>query len=69
VRALVEVADDHPLHDDADDHDEKRAAKDGGDERAGVVIRQPAGITAQHEHGAVRQIENAERAIDDRQSR
>ena len=62
------MADDDPLHHHADQHDEQRAGDDGDDERAGVGIGDPAGVAAEHEHRAVREIEHAERAVDDRQA-
>ena len=68
VRAGIEVADDHPLHHHADQHDEQRAGNDGDDEGAGIGVGDPAGIAAEHEHRAVREIEDAERAVDDRQA-
>src|SRR5262249_28028957 len=34
-----------------------------------VAVGQPAGIAAEHEHRAMRQVENAERAVDDCQPR
>src|SRR5262252_5458716 len=62
------MADDHPLHQHADDHDENRASEDRGDKGVRVAIGQPAGIAAKHEHGAVSEIENAEHAVDDGQA-
>ena len=64
----VEVADDDALHHHADEHHEQRAGDNGDDERTRVGIGQPAGIAAEHEHRAVREVEDAERAVDDRQS-
>ena len=39
VRAVVEMADDQPLHQHADDHHEQRAGDHRDDERAGVACR------------------------------
>ena len=68
VRPRIEVTDDHALHHHADQHDEQRAGDDGDDEGAGIGVGDPAGIAAEHEHGAVREVEHAERAVDDRQT-
>ena len=68
VRPRVEVADDHPLHHHADQHDEQRAGDDGDDEGARIGIGDPAGVAAEHEHRAVREVEDAERAVDDGQA-
>ena len=64
----VERADDDPLRYHPDEHDEQRAGDDCDDEGARVSVCHPAGVTAEHEHGAVREVEHAERAIDDRQA-
>ena len=69
VRAGIKVADDHQLHHRSDQHDEQRAGNDGDDEGARISVGDPASIAAQHEHCAVREIEDAERAVDDRQAR
>ena len=69
VRTAVEVTDDDALDENADDHAEQRAADHRGDVRAGVAVGQPAGVTAEHEHGAVREVQHAERAIDDGEPR
>ncbi len=69
VRAIVEVADDDALH-----HgrrriiDEQRAADHRDDERSGIAVGDLAGIAAEHEHRAVREVEHAERAVDDGQA-
>ena len=68
-RAAVEVADDHALHHHADQHDEQRAGDDGGDERARIGVGDPAGVAAEHEHRAMREIQHAERAVDDGEAR
>ena len=34
-----------------------------------VGVGDPAGVAAEHEHRAVREVEDAERAVDDRQAR
>ena len=68
VRPLVEMADDAAFHHHADQHDEQRAGDDRDDERAGIAIGDPAGVAAEHEHGAMREVEHAERAVDDRQA-
>src|SRR5262245_61142963 len=62
------MANDHPLYQQADDHDENGASYDRSNEGVRVAIGQPASITAKHEHGAVREIEDAERAVDDGQT-
>ena len=64
----VEVADDQPLHHHANQHHEERASDDGEDEGPGIAVGDPAGIAAEHEHRAMRQVKDAERAIDDRQA-
>ena len=68
MRPAVEMADDDPLHQDADNHHKQRAGDHGDDERAGIAVGDIAGVTAQHEHRAMREVEHAERAIDDGQS-
>ncbi len=67
-RPCVEVPDDRPLHHHADQHDEQRARDHGDDERPRIAVGEPAGIAAQHEHRPVREVENAERAVNDRQA-
>src|SRR6185437_4741896 len=67
VRAVIEMADDDPLHQYADDHDEQRARDHRDDERAGVLERDITGVAAEHEHRAMREVEHPERAIDDGQ--
>ena len=69
VRTAIEVADDDTLDHHADDHDEDRTGDHGGDERAGVTERHPAGVATEHEHRAVRKIEDAESSVDDGQPR
>jgi hypothetical protein len=69
VRPSVEITDDHTFHDHADQHDEKGARDHRHDKRVGVGKGEPPGIPAEHEHGAVREIEHPERAVDDRQAR
>src|SRR5262249_45976210 len=69
MRARVKMADDDALDQYADDHDKKRSRDHRRDERPGVAVGQPAGIAAEHEHGAMREIEDAERAIDDGEAR
>ena len=68
VRTAVEGSDHDPLHHHADEHDEQGTGDDGDDERAAVGVGDPAGVAAEHEHRAVRQIEDAERAVNDRQA-
>ena len=68
-RAAVEVADDHQLDEAADHHQEQRAGDHRDDEGPGRLERHVAGIAAQHEHRAVRQVQHAERAVDDGQAR
>jgi hypothetical protein len=66
---IVSTNTDHDaLHHHADDHDEHRAGKDGDNERARIGIGQPAGVAAEHEHGAVSEIEHAEGAVNDGES-
>ena len=62
------MADDQPLHHHANQHHEQRAGDHGDDEGAGIGIGDPAGIAAEHEHRAMREIEHAEHAVDDRQA-
>src|SRR5262249_9095066 len=64
----VEGSDHEPLHHHAKQHDEQGTGDDGEGERAAVGIGDPTGVAAEHEHRAVRQIEDAERAVDDRQA-
>ncbi len=64
-RAGVEMADDDELDQSSDDEQEQRPGDDGDGEGAGRLERDEAGIAAEHEHGAVRQVEDAERAVDD----
>ena len=64
----VEVADDEPLHHDADQHPEQRAGDHRDDEGAGERSTRPAGVAAEHEHRAMGEIQHAERAVDDRQA-
>ena len=69
VRARVEMADDDALHRDAEDeHEEGAGDQSASGERAGILIGDDAGIAADHEHGAMREIEHAQRAVDDRQT-
>ena len=68
MRTAVEESDNEPFHHDAHEHDEQGTGDYGDDERAGIGISDPAGVTAQHEHRAVRQIEDAERTVNDRQA-
>ena len=44
-------------------------AIDGDEEGTGRLERDIAGIAAEHEHRAMRQVQHAERAVDDRQPR
>ena len=54
---------------DADDHDEQPAAGDDASTNEPVASKATiARIAAQHEHRAVRQVEHAQRAVDDRQA-
>ena len=68
VRPAVEVADDDPLHHHADDHHEQRAGDHRDDEGVGIGVGDIAGVAAEHEHRAMREVEHAERAVDDRQA-
>ncbi len=68
ARAAVKVADNQAFHQHADDHNEQRAGDEGDDKGAGETIAEPAGIAAEHEHSAVREVEHAERAVNDRQA-
>ena len=68
VGPAVEGSHHDPLHHHAKQHDEQGTGDDGDDERAAVGIGDPAGVAAEHEHRAMRQIEDAERAVDDRQA-
>ena len=47
----------------------QRARDHGDDERTGIFEGDIAGIAAEHEHRAVREVEHAERAVDDGQAR
>ena len=69
VGARIKIADDQPLHQHADQHHEQRAGDHRDDERAGIGVGDPAGIAAQHEHRAMREVEHAKHAVDDRQPR
>ena len=69
MRAVIEVADDHALHHHADEHHEQRAGDHRDDEGSGVAVGDKAGVAAEHEHRAVREVEDTERAVDDRQAR
>ena len=69
MRPVVEMPDDDALHQDAEDRHEQRSGDDGDDEGPGIIIGDIAGIAADHEHRAMRQIENAERAVNDGQAR
>ena len=66
-RAAVEVADDDPLHQHADHQQEQRTRDHRDDERPGRLVRDVTRITTEHEHRAVREVQHAERAVDDRQ--
>ena len=48
-------------------HDKQRARDDGDDERVGIGVRDVTGVAAEHEHRAMREVEHAERAVDDGQ--
>jgi len=62
------VANNHQLHHQADHHHEKRSEDDRENERIRVSVGDISGIAAEHEHRAMREVENAERPIDDRQA-
>src|SRR5262249_2362308 len=68
-RAAVEIADDDALHHHAEQHHEQRAGGERRDERAGVLVGDEPGVSAEHEHRAVREVEHAERAVDDGEPR
>src|SRR6478752_304131 len=63
------MPDDEALHDDADHPYEKRAGDHRGDERSRRLERYIARIATEHEHRAVREVQHAQRAVDDRESR
>ena len=67
MRTVIEVADDDALHHHAQHHHEQRARNHRDDERTGIFIGHEAGVTADHEHRAMREVEHAERAVDDGQ--
>ena len=69
MRAVVKVADDPALNRHADQHHEQGAGDDGDDERAGIGVGDPASVAAEHEHRAVREVQHAERAVDDGEAR
>jgi hypothetical protein len=69
VRTVIEVADDDTLRHHANDHDEDRSGDHGDNERTRVAVGDPARVAAEHEHRAVREIEDAERPVDDGQPR
>ena len=69
MRAAVEVPDDDALHQNSDDRHEQRSGNDRDDERSGIAIGDKAGVTAEHEHRAVREVQNAKRAVNDSQAR
>ena len=66
VRAAVEMADDDALHHHADDAagTASPAITATMNEPVGLV-RDIAGVAAEHEHRAMRQVQHAERAVDD----
>ena len=66
---MIKVADDHALDQHADEHHEQRARDHRNDEGFGVAVCDKAGVAAEHEHRAVREVEDTERAVDDRQAR
>ena len=69
MRPAVEMPDDDALHHDADDRHKQRPGDDGDDERSGIAVGDIAGVTAEHEHRTMREVQNAERAVDDGQAR
>src|SRR3546814_3424785 len=68
MRPAVEVPDDQPLHHDADEHHEDGAGRDGNQIGIGQLVGNETGIAADHEHRAVREVEDTQRAVDDRQA-
>ncbi len=68
MRAVIEMADDDPFHHHAHEHDEQRAGDHGDGERPGILEGDIAGVAAEHEHRAMREVEHPERAIDDGQA-
>ncbi|MGY3471518.1 hypothetical protein ACVW0I_008389 [Bradyrhizobium sp. LM6.11] len=68
VGAMIEMADDDAFHEDAEQHHEQRARDDGENERFRVLVGDEAGIAADHEHRAMREVEHAERAVNDGQA-
>jgi hypothetical protein len=50
-------------------HHEQRAGHHRHDVGLGVFIGDEAGVAAEHEHRAVREVEHAERAVDDGEAR
>src|SRR6185437_10510566 len=69
VRTRIEVANDDPLHQHAEDRDEQGADDNRYDERSGIGVGHPSGVTAEHEHRAMREVQDAERAVDDGEPR
>ena len=57
VRAGVEVADDDPFHHHADHQDEQRPRDNREDKQSGIGISNIAGVAAEHEHRAMREVE------------
>src|SRR2546421_569439 len=58
VRAAVEVADHHPLHHQPEHHEGERPGDHGDGERVRRLPSRVAGVAAQHEHGAVGEVED-----------
>ena len=68
VRTVIEVPDDDALHHHAHEHDEQRAGDHRDHERSGILEGDIAGVAAEHEHRAMREVEHAERAVNDGQA-
>ena len=66
--AVVEMADDHPLHHDAEEEQEEGARRDGRQEGPGILVGDHARVAAHHEHRAMGEIEHAQGAVDDREA-
>ena len=67
-RPAVVVADECPLHHRANQHDEQGAGYHGDYEGVRIGIGKPARVATEHEHGAVCEVEDTKRTVDDRQA-
>jgi hypothetical protein len=68
VGPVIKMSDDDLLHRNAEEQHEARSRCDRDEVGAGILVSDDARIAANHEHRAVREVENAQSAIDDRQT-